>query len=50
MGDGHPENVPAAGRRVTGKPDRRAVCGPAAPQSRRRPVLGGLIDEYEWAA
>jgi hypothetical protein len=24
------------------------VCGPAAPQSRRRPVLGDLINEYEY--
>ena len=46
MGDGHPENIPAA-RRVTGKPDRRAGVRPLRP---KRPVLGGLINEYEWTA
>ena len=51
MGDGHPENAPAA--RLAELPESLTaapVCGPAAPQSRRRPVLGGLINEYEWAA
>ena len=51
MGDGHPGKRPS--RRLAELPESLTavpVCGPAAPQSRRRPVLGGFINEYEWAA